>query len=849
MWRAFIDSSTNVNGIINSTITSISIHGSKIYVGGEFNDAGGIAVNNIAVWDINTNLWSALGSGVDAICRAISISPDGTKVYVGGEFSEAGGNPANYIAVWDVNTQTWSALGTGTGPGTGFVRSIAVSSDGNKIYANTSVWDVSTSTWTQFGTITGPSKSITTLKLNPDNSKLYVGGTFITVGGITVNNIAVWNIITSTWSALGSGLIPSSSTIDISSDGSKVYVGGNFTIAGGITVNNLALWDVTTESWSAIGTTNIAPITAIVLSPDNKYLYVNSTNPTISNYISVWDITTSTWSGLDGELNASCAYLDINSDGTKLYIGGTFTLAGGIVANSIVEYEIPLPPPPVSTFDLVYDFSIGTPPSFPFELTLPIVGGTVTSISWGDSTTTGLGVVSHVYTVAPSGPVTVAINWTADPDNSTFNYSSGEFIGSPYLIACTSFGTTGLTNANGMFANCMNLTSVPTTLPSSFENLSNMFLFNTLFNQDISGWNTTNVLTMFSMFLGAISFNQDISGWNTSNVNNLGNMFTTAAAFNQDISSWDVSNVINMNEMFLYAAAFNQNLGGWDISLVTTMEQMLGGSGLSIANYNATLTGWAALANSMSGVQPNVPFGAEGLTYSALAARNILTGAPNNWIITGDTYVPPPVPPPAPRICFKEGTKILCKINNSEVYIPIEYIEEDTLVKTYKHGYKKCKINIREKLVNTEEHSVNNLYYLPKSNHCKLFEDLYVTGSHSMLYDNLSIAENDAMNHLIKTYNTKFDIKINNKIDDKYKLIAYYDKSFTEVRKDITLYIHHIVLENEDKNVNYGIYANGALTESIDEINLTKYLIKNNLHHKKSSTFEYKKINKQIRYK
>jgi hypothetical protein len=284
-----------------------------------------------------------------------------------------------------------------------------------------------------------------------------------------------------------------------------------------------------------------------------------------------------------------------------------------------------------------------------------------------------------------------------------------------------------------------------------------------------------------------------------------------------------------MNEMFLYAAAFNQNLGGWDISQVTTMEQMLGGSGLSIANYNATLTGWAALANSMSGVQPNVPFGAEGLTYSALAARNILTGAPNNWIITGDTYVPAPVPPPAPRICFKEGTKILCKINNSEVYIPIEYIEEDTLVKTYKHGFKKCKLNVREKMVNTVAHSVNNLYCLSKNNNSNLIEDLYITGSHSMLYSMLSIRNKQAMYHLIKTYNTTFDIKINTKIDDKYKLIAYYDKSFKEVRKEMTTFIHHLVLENENKNLNYGIYANGVLTESIDELSLTKYLIKNNV--------------------
>ena len=40
-------------------------------------------------------------------------------------------------------------------------------------------------------------------------------------------------------------------------------------------------------------------------------------------------------------------------------------------------------------------------------------------------------------------------------------------------------------------------------------------------------------------------------------------------------------------------------------------------------------------------------------------------------------------------VCFLEGTHILCKINNEEKYINIEYIRPGTLVKTYLHGYKK----------------------------------------------------------------------------------------------------------------------------------------------------------------
>lgn len=197
---------------------------------------------------------------------------------------------------------------------------------------------------------------------------------------------------------------------------------------------------------------------------------------------------------------------------------------------------------------------------------------------------------------------------------------------------------------------------------------------------------------------------------------------------------------------------------------------------------------------------------------------------------------------PDPIICFKEGTKILCKLNGADVYIPIEYIEEGTLVKTYKHGYKKCKFNMKEKIKNTVEHNINNLYRLSRTNNSQLFEDLYITGSHSILYDNISEREEEAMNNLLETYNSKFDIQISNKIDDKYKLIAYYDDTMVEVKQNIVVSIYHLVLENENKYVNYGIYANGVLTESIDEVNLLRYYF--NDVNEKISLINVAKINK-----
>jgi len=79
------------NGIIYS---SISI-GNILYVGGAFNQAGGISANRIAGW--NGADWFSLGNGIDNL--VFTLTSIGNILYVGGAFNQAGGIPnTRYIA-------------------------------------------------------------------------------------------------------------------------------------------------------------------------------------------------------------------------------------------------------------------------------------------------------------------------------------------------------------------------------------------------------------------------------------------------------------------------------------------------------------------------------------------------------------------------------------------------------------------------------------------------------------------------------------------------------------------------------------------------------------------------------
>jgi len=332
-------------GYISTYVNALASDGTRLYVGGNFGQAGSQSAGNIAQWD-GTN-WSSLGTGVTSYVNALAIS--GTNLYVGGDFTRAGFLVANYIARWDGTK--WNSLGAGTNNGANnSVEALAVTSSG--VYVGgyfTSVgggsanhvakWDGTS--WYSLGTGTtnGTTGNVYTLAAIPSTGVVYVGGSFGKAGGVTVNSVARWD---NTWTALGTGTavgVSGGPILSLVVSGSTVYIGGKFTSAGGSPANYVAKWNGT--AWSNLGTGTSDYVTSLALAGTKLLVggYFGSAGDTVADYTAQWDGTT--WSSLGtGSANgANGPIWALTVAGNTVYVGGKFTAIGRVAANNVAKWD------------------------------------------------------------------------------------------------------------------------------------------------------------------------------------------------------------------------------------------------------------------------------------------------------------------------------------------------------------------------------------------------------------------------------------------------------------------------------------------------------------------------------
>ena len=323
-----------------------------LYAGGEIDVAGSAPVNNLARW--LAPHWHDVGGGVTSsgilasfvfameVFDEDGVGPGAPALFVGGQFQFAGGVPAEGLARWD--GVDWSVVGGGLatkfpGETQATVNSLTVYDDGRgpALYvggsfdfaggdpaANIARWDGER--WDDVGG--GVSNSVSTLSVfdedgfGPQRPALFVGGQFRSAGRGTVETrrIARWD--GSAWSEVGgwlsAGSILSMAVWDEDGPGpapESLYMGGYFSALPDLTpANKIARWDG--ENWHKVG-------------------------------------EGVTGAGASTSIDAMAAF-DDDGPGPNpggLYVGGLFYEAGGVRTQHIARWGCPLPPSPPCSAD------------------------------------------------------------------------------------------------------------------------------------------------------------------------------------------------------------------------------------------------------------------------------------------------------------------------------------------------------------------------------------------------------------------------------------------------------------------------------------------------------------------
>ncbi len=252
-------------------------HTPSLYLGGNFQTAGGVTVNRIARWSGDN--WFSLGTGMTsgtvfalAVFDDDGAGPNAPKLYAAGTFSNAGGVAVQNIARW--TGSAWEAL-----PGGGLNSQVsALAVFNGKLYAGgfftggCSRYDGAT--WTS-QPVNG---TVNAFCVHDDGlgggAALYLGGTFTSISGVTgAVRIAKWN--GTAYSALSTGISGnvnggSPRVNALASYQGRLIAGGLFNAAGAATgIKSLAQWDGAAWSDFAGGVTlpGTTGVTALYVDP------------------------------------------------------------------------------------------------------------------------------------------------------------------------------------------------------------------------------------------------------------------------------------------------------------------------------------------------------------------------------------------------------------------------------------------------------------------------------------------------------------------------------------------------------------------------------------------------------
>lgn len=322
-----------------SQITTMVAFNGSLHVGGNFTSIDGVAVNGVARW--RNGAWEALGSGptnsLSGFVNALTVIGD--RLYVGGGFNFGGvGGPFRTLASWDGSQ--WEGV---TLPS--FLQSqgsvVKLASSSGNLFVACSDWRIGRwdgSNWVNlepFNPAVIVQAPISTMAASQD--ALYVSGNFSALGlgnaYARSNKIAKWS--GNRWHPMGVGSGVGEAVYTVTVSGSDVYVGGRFLTVGGLPFNHIARWDG--RRWHQLGEGAVGPVRSIAVLGSDVYVAGDEYGSSSRSFVAKWDGRQ--WTPLFSNQNWFGGVSELAIYGNEIIAGGYFSTIGGVPAKNIARWN------------------------------------------------------------------------------------------------------------------------------------------------------------------------------------------------------------------------------------------------------------------------------------------------------------------------------------------------------------------------------------------------------------------------------------------------------------------------------------------------------------------------------
>lgn len=403
---------------------------------------------------------------------------------------------------------------------------------------------------------------------------------------------------------------------------------------------------------------NNLPIESVAAGVDNELIY------TMTDIIPDGFVE---WTGSTG-ITSTGGGMEISPIGLPLTIEGTGWDWNLLVGNSGVFYGYRDARYIGAPFVFTIDTTLGTGTD---DFTLPLRSGYAYNmlVDWGDGasdTITAWNQAEKLHNYGAGGQYQITISGTCE---AWYFNDGGDVL---KMISVENLGVVGWTGAGleRAFYGCSSMMSfvAGNTDTSAVTDMQNMMRgWSSMTSPpDLSGFDTSAVTNMRTMMMDWPSMTSppDLSGFGTSACTNMAHMMRNWSSMTSppDLTSLDTSAVTDMTQMMDNWSSMTSppDLSGFDTSACTIMSfmmrnwssmgavapgvkdfnitsltdatDMMQGTTLTTAEYDALLANWAAQT-----INPNIPMHFGGSQYTiaiAQADRDILTDPPNSAIIT-----------------------------------------------------------------------------------------------------------------------------------------------------------------------------------------------------------------------